>query len=76
MPAGASTIVEAHWNPGAASVGDRFFVLAASDDATNRPLTKDGAAFDASTTFASVDELDRFCTANPGVSYRMFVVGA
>jgi hypothetical protein len=76
VPAGSSTIVEAHWNPGAASVGDRFFVLAASDDATNRPLTKDGAAFDASTTFASVDELDRFCTANPGVSYRMFVVGA
>jgi hypothetical protein len=76
VPAGGSTIVEAHWNPGAASPGDRFFVLAVADDATNNPLMKAGVAFDATATFASVDELDQFCAANPGASYRMFVVGA
>ena len=76
VPAGSSTIVELHWNPGAASVGDRLFVLAVSDDATNNALAKDGAAFDASATFGTVDELDRFCAANPGAAYRMFVVGA
>jgi hypothetical protein len=76
VPAAASTIVEQHWNPGAANVGDRLFVLAASDDATHTPLLKDGVAFDATTTFATVDELDRFCSANPGAAYRMFVVGA
>ena len=75
VPAGSSTIVELHWNPGAAAVGDRLFVLAVSDDATNDPLTKDGAPFDATATFASVEALERFCTANPGASYRMFVVG-
>jgi hypothetical protein len=76
VAAGTSTIVEAHWNPGAASPGDRFFVLAVADDSTNNPLLKGGAAFDASATFASVDELDLFCTVNPGAAYRMFVVGA
>jgi hypothetical protein len=51
-------------------------VMAVADDATNDPLQKGGVAFDASATFASVDELDLFCTVNPGAAYRMFVVGA
>jgi hypothetical protein len=76
VPAGGSTIVEVRWNPGAVAVGDRLFLLAVSDDQNHAPLQKDGAAFDATSTFADVDALDRFCSANPSVAYRMFVVGA
>ena len=76
VPAGSSTIVEFHWNPGAAAAGDRLFVLAVADDQTNAALSKDGSPLDAATTFASVDELDAFCASNPGAAYRMFVVGS
>jgi hypothetical protein len=68
VPAGSSTIVEFHWNPGAASPGDRLFVLAVADDRTNKPLAVPA-------TFASVDVLDSFCATNPNAAYRMFVVG-
>ena len=68
VPAGSSTIVEFHWNPGAASPGDRLFVLAVADDRTNNPLAVPA-------TFATVDALDSFCAANPSTAYRMFVVG-
>jgi hypothetical protein len=75
VPAESSTIVEFHWNPGAVATGDRLFVLAVSDDQTHRPLTKSAAPLTAATTFATVDELDQFCVANPNAAYRMFVVG-
>lgn len=68
VPAGSSTTVEFHWNPGAASPGDRLFVLAVADDRTNNPLAVPA-------TFASVDVLDAFCASNPSAAYRMFVVG-
>jgi photosystem II stability/assembly factor-like uncharacterized protein len=68
VPAGSSAIVEFTWNPGAASSGDRLFVLAVSDDKTH-------AALDPPATFPSVDALDAFCAANPSAAYRMFLVG-
>ena len=68
VPAGSSAIVEFHFNPGAVATGDRVFVLAAVDDQTHNPLTVPA-------TFATVDDLDQFCTANASAAYRMFVVG-
>jgi hypothetical protein len=68
VPGGSSTIVEFHWNPGAAATGDRLFVLAVSDNQTNQPLVVPG-------TFATVELLDGFCASNPNAAYRMFVVG-
>jgi hypothetical protein len=67
VPAESSTIIEFHWNPRAASPGDRLFVLAVADDRTNSPLAVPA-------TFSTVAALDAFCSANPNASYRMFVV--
>jgi hypothetical protein len=68
VPAGSSTVVEFHFNPGAVATGDRVFVLAAVDDQTHNPLTVPA-------TFATVDDLDQFCATNSNAAYRMFVVG-
>jgi hypothetical protein len=68
VPAGSSTIVEFHWNPGAAARGDRLFVLAVSEDHAHSALAPPA-------TFATVDLLDAFCASNPNAAYRMFVVG-
>ena len=69
VPAGQSTIVEFHWNPGAVSAGTRLFVLAISDDQTNTPVSVPA-------TFATLDDLEGFCAANPGAAYRTFTVSA
>ena len=67
VAAGASTIVELPWNPGAVSAGDRLFVLAVVDvDADGRRLDPPA--------FASVEELDAFCDAHPNAAYGEFSV--
>jgi hypothetical protein len=76
VPGRGSAIIEAPWNPGPAAAGDRLFVLVASDDRHHAQLLKDGVPLGPATTFATVDELDEFCIANPGVAYRTFTVTA
>ena len=67
VPAGASTIVEFTWNPGALPARGRAFVLAVVDHDPDRPLAVPAS-------FASVEELDAFCQRNPNAAYRSFEV--